>query len=69
MPSYRITGHVCISFVHELEASSAEEAESKVEEMRLASFDNYSTSEGENTIYDVIPLDEDGNEIEEEEQG
>ena len=62
MSNFRVTGHVCISFVTEVEASSREEAEEKVENMRLDAFDNYSLSEGENTIYDVIELDEDGNE-------
>ena len=60
MPAFRVTGHVCISFVHEIDADSREEAETKVEELRLKDLDN--TSEGENTIYDVIELDEDGNE-------
>lgn len=65
MRNFRVTGHVCISFVTEVEASSQEEAEEKVENMRMDAFDNYSLSEGENTIYDVIELDEDGEEIDE----
>lgn len=64
MPNFRVTGHVNISFVHEIEAESAAEAESKVENLRLDALDNYSLNMGENTIYDVIELDEDGNEVE-----
>lgn len=63
MPSFRVTGHVNISFVHEVEAASAEAAEKLVENLRLDALDNYSLSEGENTIYDVIELDEDGEEV------
>lgn len=66
MPIFRVTGHVCISFVHEIEVESAEKAEERVENMRLNALDNYSLNEGENTIYDVIPLDSEGNEIEED---
>jgi len=66
MPSFRVTGHVCINFIHDVKASSAEEAEKRVEGMRVADFDTCNLSEGENTIYNVVPLDADGDEVNDE---
>jgi hypothetical protein len=64
VPTFRVCGNVSISFIHEVEAPSREEAEKKVENTRLDSLDNWDFSDGENTIYDVIELDADGNEVE-----
>ena len=65
MPTFRVTGHVNVCFIHEFEAPTAEKAEEMAGSTRLEDFDNYDTKVAENTIYDVIELDEDGEEIDE----
>ncbi len=63
MPTFRIAGHVNVSFVHEVDAPTADEAEELVETIRLEDLDNYDTKFAENTIYSVLELDEDGEEV------
>ncbi len=63
MPNFRVAGVVKVYFVHELEAEDMEDAENKVNNMRLDAFD-YQLNDAETDAHTVIMIDEDGVEVE-----